>query len=210
MKTLRRTLLLTLALVAASLGDAPAQSTRPVFQLDPGRVFGAFVGPSIRVGGLFRQSAWLAGGATAIVIDHRLAVGIEGTALVSHVEVLPDGSRASLRMLYGGVIIEYLTTSERRIAPVFRATVGGGGVRYVDRKSLMQSLILMVDMPVDGPDDAFFYVEPGLGLEARLSAWIHVELSALFRVVSGVSTPGMTNGDISGPSLVLTTKLGWF
>jgi hypothetical protein len=202
-----KAILVTVGLLVA----ATALRAQPVFVLDPDHSFGGYVGPSLRMGSLFHQPAHLAGGGTGIVVDHRLVVGVEGTTLYSNVIVHPwPGARGSLRLLYGGLLVAYRLAPERPVTAVVRASVGGGGVRTVGIASAFAPLILSIDMPVDGPDDAFFLFEPGVGLEADVGALLKVELSLLYRVVAGVATEGITNGDVSGASLALTAKVGVF
>jgi len=199
---------LCLALALLAVSSASAQR---IFVLDPDHTFGGYIGGTVRAGSLYHQSAILTGGVTAIVVDRRLTVGLEGTALASDIVIHPSpSSRASLRMLYGGVVIAYTVAGELPVHPVLRATDGGGGVRPVRQvftypPSLM---VLMVDMPVDGPDDAFFVAEPGLGIEATLGPHVRVELSALYRIVMGIATPGLDNLGIGGATVALTAKVG--
>lgn len=201
-------LLLLLALPALA-GVATAQ---PIFVVDPDHTFGGFIGPTLRVGSLFRQPALFVGGITAFVVDRRLAVGIEGTSLCGDVVIHPTPqSQASLRMLYGGIVVGYSFGADLPVHPLVRATLGGGGVRpigIVPSMGRWQPMALLVDVPVDGPDDAFALLEPGIGLEAILGAHTRVELTANYRIVTGIATDGLDNSDIGGASMALTAKLG--
>jgi hypothetical protein len=199
------------ALLLLAAIDAPAQ---PPFAPDRGHHFGAFVGPTLRIASIDRQMALLVGGATAIVVDRRIVFGLEGTVLCNNVAVYPEtGLSASLRLLYGGIFVEYIIADELAIHPVLRATAGGGGVRTVDHiypAIPLDLMVLMVDIPVDGPDDAFVLLEPGVGVEAVLGDNVRLELSGLFRIVTGIASPGLDNGLVGGASVALTAKVGVF
>lgn len=199
---------LCLALALLAISSASAQR---IFVLDPDHTFGGYIGGTVRVGSLYHQPAFLTGAVTAIVVDRRLVVGLEGVALASDVVIHPGPwSQASLRMLYGGVIVAYTVAAERPVHAVLRTTIGGGGVRPLRQtfSRPISLMVLMVDMPVDGPDDAFFIVEPGLAVEANLSPHVRVELGALYRIVMGIATPGLDNLGIGGASVALTAKIG--
>jgi hypothetical protein len=53
-------------------------------------------------------------------------------------------------------------------------------------------------------------VEPSVGVEQRVTRRVRLNLAAAYRLVGGVEQAGLKAGDGSGPSAVLTLKIGRF
>lgn len=155
----------------------------------------------------------------AITVDHQTVIGIEAVAVVSE-PMLGDATNGDpfvLQIVYGGLFFERVFLHRRAVHPLVRATIGGGGIAHETRDAIVSSRQLM-----DGPDgfeiefdpsssmDAFVVVEPGLGLEFVLTPTFRIEVAALYRIVAGVSTEGLSSSMLMGPSLALTLKTGLF
>jgi hypothetical protein len=77
---------------------------------------------------------------------------------------------------------------------------GGGAAHYMRDKTDEQH----------GETDFMLQLEPAVGVEQRVSNWLHLNLAASYRLVSGVEQPGLENADINGPAATLAVKLGRF
>ena len=82
----------------------------------------------------------------------------------------------------------------------FYAFVGGAAGHYVRDKTHEQH----------GETDFLLLLEPAVGLERRITDWVHLNLSMSYRLVNGVEQPLLENPDFSGPAATLTVKFGRF
>jgi len=80
------------------------------------------------------------------------------------------------------------------------AFMGGAAARYAKDKTDEQW----------GESDFMLLFEPALGVEQRVTDWLHLNLALSYRLVSGVEQPGLTEGDLRGAAAALAVKLGRF
>ena len=74
--------------------------------------------------------------------------------------------------------------------------MGGGNARYQDGTTYTS--------------DQFFIVEPAALLAVNLTRTVHFNVGASWRLVSGVTMPGLTAGDLSGLSGLWSVEFGHF
>jgi hypothetical protein len=99
-----------------------------------------------------------------------------------------------------GFDLEYASHPEAPTHLTLGASLGGGAARYVRRGTDEQH----------GETDFMLLLEPAVGVERRVTDWLHLNLSASYRVVSGVEQPGLEDSDIRGLGVALAAKLGQF
>jgi hypothetical protein len=49
-----------------------------------------------------------------------------------------------------------------------------------------------------------------VGVEQRITDWLHMNLAVSYRLVNGAEQPGLENGDLANLTLSLAAKLGRF
>ena len=145
------------------------------------------------------------------IINHSLSIGGGGYGLVNSIPG-PDGiplmTEPVLTMGYGGFEMEYIRRSGKLVHSSVQLLIGGGGVGYHERRD--EDMNFENDMENNPTWDSFFIVEPGIGVELNVTSFFRINAGASYRFVSGVEKNGLTNGEIGGPSAVLTFKFGKF
>jgi hypothetical protein len=53
-------------------------------------------------------------------------------------------------------------------------------------------------------------LEPAMGVEQRITDWLHLNLSVSYRLVNGVELPLLKDSDFNNPAATLTFKIGRF
>ena len=102
-------------------------------------------------------------------------------------------------MGYGGVLLGYISRSDRLIHLTVETLIGGGGISpYSDTYSN------------NFESDAFFIVEPEVSFIANISKLIRFGFGASYRFTSGVEYLGLNDDDITGPAINLMLKFGKF
>jgi hypothetical protein len=174
------------------------------------------VGLDGRVARVDGRTGWLAGVQMAFVVDHRTTIGVEAVGLVSTVELSLEQRRAIRQFLYGGLLLEYAIEHRAVVHPLVRVTIGGGGVSleplHSSQIAMVAGITPDIEMGIDPSSelDGFVLFEPGAGVELNIDEHLRLEFALLYRLIADVSTPGVTNGMLNGPSLSLTLKSGLF
>ncbi len=151
-------------------------------------------------------------GEGALVLDHALTLGAGGCGLAPELKAEqygpgPHNPRDRMSFGYGGAIVRYHFMSRSLVNFAVGALVGAGGLSigtwdgsgdnwekdYTHKHS-----------------DAVFVFEPQVGAYANFTRWLRFGAVASYRVVSGVNTQGLSNGDVSGFSLGGQLQAGWF
>jgi hypothetical protein len=146
----------------------------------------------------------------ALLIDHRLSLGLAGHGF-SRTPAGPadaDGAPREFAAGYGGFVGRYAFFTR---SPVY-ASVGllvGGGVVVLQRDWDGER------SHYDNPDrdeaeaDGFFVVQPELSLHANLTRWMRLGLACGYRVTSGVQRLGLSESDLNGPVVGGNVQFGW-
>ena len=165
---------------------------------------GGYGGPVVKFSSIGNEFAVLVGGQGGWIINHKLVMGIGGYGLVTDHRLPHPWSTFyesdKLTVGYGGLFIGYMDNSDRIVHPVLQALIGGGAISPRTH-----------DEYRDHHDhDAFFVIEPQMGVEVNFTTFMRVETSLGFRWVNGVEAFGYTDSDISGPAGSLIFKFGRF
>jgi hypothetical protein len=191
---------MTLLLLVALAGPAGAQE--PETLLGDNVEHGGYGGPVIRLSGINGQFGIFVGGHGGWIIDHRFVIGGGGYGLVGNTldvpYVSPFGGRSYLTFGYGGLEVQYIGQPVKLVHFTVFTLVGAGGANYRAGGTTMLD------------SDPLFVAEPGAGVEVNLTRTIRLSAGATYRLVRGVTLPGLTNGDLSGPSGFIGLGFGHF
>jgi hypothetical protein len=183
-------------------GDGNAESNAPAHDHTPPLLFGS----PLEIGGyasldvlyarMFGEDGALVGLQGALLLDHRLSLGIAGYGWTNSQPGPYDafGNERSFETGYGGATIHYSIYMDN--LPVYftvGALVGGGAI------GLMRKDADDYDFDSDNADnDVFAIVQPDVSLHANLTPWLRLGVTAGYRFTSGVDHYGYDNDDVNG------------
>ena len=175
---------------------------------------GFFCGPEFKFSTIGNQFAYLPGIRAALIIDHRVTLGLAGYWLesdlkttVSRTNYLPEtnketpvtGITYAIDMEYGGFDLGYIFLPEQPLFLAMNTLIGIGEV--TSENTLTQR----------AEHDEFFIVEPGINVGMNVAPWFRVLVGASYRWVDGVrGVTGVSNDDLSGLTGMILLKFGWF
>lgn len=191
---------------AASSNDA--RDDGPPLLFGEKVAIGAYAGLDVAYSRMFGQDGAVVGVQGALVLDHRLSLGLAGYGWTNS-QPAPDdatGRRQSFETGYGGATIRYSLFLPG--APVYLtlgALIGGGAVVLGPEDH--------DDFDIDSSDtseDVFALVQPDVTLHANLTRWMRVGLTAGYRLTTGVDRMGFEEKDINGLVLGGQVQFGRF
>jgi hypothetical protein len=157
-------------------------------------------------------AALMIGGQGGWIIDHSFILGGGGYGLTTNVKAdvqRSDGRDLYLNMGYGGLLLEYVFESDRLLHFSLHTLIGGGTVNYtIHRMGDQYNQWNDYSEPTD--QDAFFVTEPGVTLTLNVTRFFRLGFGGTYRYVSGISTVGLTNDDLSGFGANLYFNFGKF
>lgn len=193
---------------AADVYDADAVSSGPGIG-QPGRVGDdgppLLFGRKLEVGGygsvdvaysrMFGEDGALVGLQGALLLDHRLSLGVAGYGWTNSQAAPPDafGNAQRFETGYGGATVRYsLYVDDVPVYLTVGALFGGGAVAMVPDEN--------DDFDFDREEDAdvFAVVQPDVTLHANLTPWLRLGLTAGYRFTSGVDRHGYEESDLNG------------
>jgi hypothetical protein len=129
--------------------------------------------------------AIVAGARGMAVINHNLALGLGGKAVISSpVEDANLQHEYEFAGGYGGVYIEPIVGAFNPVHLSFPVLIGAGGIGYLkhwgDREDFEGN------WDYDEDSDAFFVFEPGVELEFNVIKWMRIALVGSYRFTSDV------------------------
>jgi len=164
---------------------------------------GWYVAPLLKVGQINGETGIFIGGQGGWIINHRFVLGGIGYGLINEVEV-KDAQNLRLKFGCGGVLFEYIFSSDKLLHLSLQSMIGAGSVRY-DVKNYQDD-----HDNVNYNDAAFFVLEPGINLILNVSKNFRIGAGATYRYVSGVEYESLSNSDLSGVSAQIFLKFGVF
>jgi hypothetical protein len=164
---------------------------------------GGYGAPIFKVGQINGTTGVFVGGQGGWIINHSFVLGGKGYGLANNVDI--EGSQnLKLEFGCGGVLLEYIFSSDKLLHVGLNAMIGAGGARYV------------VKDYTNGYDDvnytssSFFVLEPGINLVLNVSSYFRIGAGATYRYVSGVEYEGLSNSNLSGATGEIVFKFGSF
>jgi hypothetical protein len=203
--TMRRFITLSTALLLAAAAGADEET------LLSGQIeHGGFGGPNVKFTEMKDKFAVLVGGRGGWIINHSFVIGGGGYGLVNqNIDerfISPD-TTIYMTMGYGGLELEYIASSNRLLHFSISSLIGAGGVDYIAKA---RSDDWEHHHYNTGAVDAFFIFEPGINSELNVLRFFRVDTGVSYRFVSGISTVGLSDNDLSGISANITLKFGKF
>ncbi len=170
--------------------------------------YGGYGGVDVRWSRIAGNDALLVGGEGALLLDHRLAIGIGGFGLAN---LIPsprssNGNRSYLGLGYGGLVMRHNFVNERLVYLSVGTLVGAGGVGFFE---VVDDYEYKYDED-EFDEDPFFIVEPSLGLHLNVTEWMRVGASISYRFTKGIDCEGLTDHDFRGPTAGGHVQFGWF
>ena len=206
MKSIRNSII-TLALL---LGLSPAASAQQeeyqsIFSFKNTR---GYVG--IHAGTLATEGSSLiakTGGSAAIIFNHRLALGVTGTGFIGFQNTLVNNVEHSMTGGYGGLLIEPILGSRKRVHLSFPISFGVGENQYFkDSLGYREWDWNYRDEFVQD----FVYIEPGVNVEFNLTKFMRFGITGSYMLTEVINTTPVASTQLDGLSLSANLKFGWF
>ena len=200
-----------LPLVAASAAITATAWAEPLPEREYGDVRDdgppLLFGKSLEVGGygsvdvaysrMFGQDGALVGLQGALLLDHRLSLGIAGYGWTNSQPGPPDelGNAQRFETGYGGATVRYsLYLPDMPVYVTVGALFGAGAIALVDEDDDRDDF----DFETDQREDVFAVVQPDVTVHANLTSWMRLGVTAGYRFTSGVSRNGYQEDDVDG------------
>lgn len=192
---------------AAAAPMASITQKPPAEAVDPGPpvllsgkhlTLGGYGGLSVVGSSMKGKGVVYVGGEGALLVDHRLAIGLAGYGLASHISGPDDiyGDPQRLGFGYGGFLLRYHFLDKRPYYFSVGALVGAGGVTYMHDGDRSRSDNRASN---DRDPDAVFVAEPSINGHLNLTRWARVGAQISYRFVSGVNNlTDIREKDLSG------------
>ncbi len=168
---------------------------------------GGYGGLTVNYAEIGDESGALVGLEGALLLDHRLALGLAAHGWTRNQRATPDpvdGEPRRLELGYGGAVIRYGLFTDQLVHATVGGLVGGGG-------AVLRRDDLDGDDEVDSEDmDTFFIVEPQVTAEVNLTRWLRVGAQVGYRFTAGVGKLDYDEGDINGIGAGGHVQIGWF
>jgi hypothetical protein len=200
----------TTAVPASPVLESPRKDEGPPTLLsNKAPRLGGYGGPSVFGSRTMGQNVVYAGGEAALLLDHRLAIGLAGYALVSHVGGPTDvfGDPQRLGFGYAGLLLRYSFLGNYPYYFTVGTLVGGGGVGYLPEWNGNWSRHRATQT------DPALVVEPSLGGHLNLTRWMRLGVQVSYRFVSiaGVSNAAgrPSAEDLAGFAYGGHLQFGW-
>lgn len=198
---------------AATIGAPASESAEPTNDDGPPLLFGhdidvgGYGGLDVLYTRMFGRDGVAVGAQGAILIDHRLALGVAGYGF-SNPEAGPnaaDGSAQHFDTGYGGFTARYsFFLGNLPFYPSLGVLVGGGAI------DLTKADHHDFDSHDSSATDVFAVVQPDLTLHANLNSWMRIGLTAGYRFTSGVNQLGFDESDLNGVVAGANIQFGSF
>jgi hypothetical protein len=169
---------------------------------------GGYGGVSIVGSSMKGQAVVYAGLEGALLVAHRLAIGLAGYGLATRIAGPDDsfGNAQRLEFGYGGLVLRYSFVERRPYYFTVGALVGGGGVGY-GRDYRNHDF----DGNREYDPDPVFVVEPSVGGHVNLTRWMRLGATVSYRMVNGIDNlTHIKEKDLSGFAYGGNIQLGWF
>jgi hypothetical protein len=164
---------------------------------------GGFGGPVLKVTNINGENAVMVGGRGGWIINHSIVLGGGGYGLVTDVKAkVTDSIHQYIEMGYGGLELEYITSSNDLLHLSMGLLVGAGGIGYKHEDNDV--------FHTSQNNNSFFVLEPSVNANLNVTHSFRIAAGVSYRYVSGLKSIVSTNADLSGPSANLIFKFGKF
>jgi hypothetical protein len=158
---------------------------------------GGYGGLDVAYSRMFGRDGVVAGAQGAVLINHRLALGIAGYGWSNPLDgpAAPNGDARRFETGYGGFTAHYSVYFDQ--LPIYftvGALVGAGAIDLTDENH-DDGFSGFEDRP---SEDVFAVFQPDVAVHANLTKWMRVGLTAGYRLTSGVDHLGFKESDVNG------------
>jgi hypothetical protein len=166
---------------------------------------GRFGAPVVRYTTIRDQGAAMFGGRGGWNVAPSLLLGGGLYGTLTEVDApegaLPDTLGAlDIKFEIFGFDLEYAAHPAAPTHLTLTAFFGGAAAHYVRDGTDEQY----------GETDFMLLLEPAVGVERRVTDWLHLNFGVSYRLVGGVEQPELENGDFNGAGVALAVKFGRF
>lgn len=174
---------------------------------------GGYAAISVGYTQIDKQDVMTLGGRVAWVIDHHVAIGLDGKAFMNSVFIEGDFPNTAENGLYlsggyGGFLVEPIIAPNFPIHVSIPILIGGGGFVLNDHTWHDYSYNYDYYEPYDW--DSFFVVEPGVEVELNIVKFFRVAFGASYRLTSNLHISEIPKDMMNGFSGNVTLKFGKF
>ena len=189
---------------ASSSTPAPNENDRPPLLFGKGVEVGGYGGLDAAYTRMFGRDGLVVGGQGAVLINHRLALGLAGYGWSNPLAGpnAADGDAQRFETGYGGFTAHYSFYFDA--LPVYFTVgtlVGAGAINLTDVSHSEGN---------DASDDVFAILQPDIAVHANLTRWMRVGLTGSYRVTSGVNQLGFKESDVNGAMVGAQLQFGSF
>jgi hypothetical protein len=194
---------------ATSTKEEAGEDQGPPLLFGEGLDVGGYGGLDVAYSRMFGQDGVVAGAQGAVLINHRLALGIAGYGWSNPLDgpAAPNGDSQRFETGYGGFTAHYSVYFDQ--LPIYftlGALVGGGAIDLTDEDH-SDGFDGFQDHP---SEDVFAVFQPDVAVHANLTKWMRVGLTAGYRWTSGVDHLGFKDADVNGLMLGGQIQFGAF
>ncbi|MBU2946387.1 hypothetical protein [Zobellia uliginosa] len=173
-------------------------------------VHGVYLGLTMGVGEIDDQNAFMGGLKVAYVANRQFEIGFAGNFLYSEQDIY-NNSLARYEDLigaYGGLHLEPIFFSKKRVNLSFPLLLGAGGVGYIDNR--FQDDDTYEEELTEDDFDVVFVAEPGVSALFNISRYLQLEAGVKYRFSSRIELPPTRTTRINGFSAGIGVKVGIF
>lgn len=173
-------------------------------------VHGVYVGIHMGLGEVENERAYLGGLKIAYVANQQFEVGFAANFLYSEQDIFNNtlSRYEDLIAVYGGLHLEPILFSKKRINLSFPLLLGAGAVGYVDA-TYRHDDNFEEELTEDDFDEVFV-AEPGINALFNISRYLQLEAGVKYRFSSKIELPPTRISRINGFSAGIGIKVGIF
>jgi hypothetical protein len=166
---------------------------------------GGYAGLDVAYSRMFGEDGAVVGLQGALLINHRLSLGLAGYGWTESQSGPADGAGYPQRFDtgYGGFTVHYSIFFDNVPVYLSLGTMIGGGAIDLHREDEDYA-------DDDHAEDLFAVVQPDVSLYANLTPWMRLGITAGYRFASGVGRSGFDESDLNGPVIGGQLQFGRF
>ena len=172
-------------------------------------VHGVYLGLDLGVGEIDGEPSYTGGIKVAYVANQQFEVGFAGTFLYSQQDLFNNtlSRNEDLIGAYGGLHLEPIFFSKKRVNLSFPLLLGAGAVGYIENNFHDEEY---EEELTEDDVDVVFVAEPGVSALFNISRYLQLEAGVKYRFSSRIELPPTRTTRINGFSAGIGVKVGIF
>ncbi|CAM4381840.1 hypothetical protein [Zobellia nedashkovskayae] len=172
-------------------------------------VHGVYLGLDLGVGEIDGEPSYTGGIKVAYVANQQFEVGFAGTFLYSQQDLFNNtlSRNEDLIGAYGGLHLEPIFFSKKRVNLSFPLLLGAGAVGYIENNFHDEEY---EEELTEDDVDVVFVAEPGVSALFNISRYLQLEAGLKYRFSSRIELPPTRTTRINGFSAGIGVKVGIF